>query len=156
MRIRTLVTAEQPDGAVHLQVEDTIPDTDAAVPATVLWGWDAMPSLPIGTGYLGPEHTDRPLFPPAGGASVNVVVFPPAGAVPASSAEDTAAMHRTDTVDFLFVLEGEIVLQHPGCDDVTLARGDVFVQNGALHGWLNRSDQRCVMACVVLAADRAG
>ncbi len=156
MRIRRFVTAEKPDGSVHLRVDAAIPDTDTAVPATVLWGWDAMPKLPIGPDDLGPEHIDRPLFPSGGGASVNIVVFPPAGAAPASSAEDTTAMHRTDTVDVLFVLEGEIVLQHPGCDDVTLSRGDVFVQNGAIHGWLNRSDQRCVMACVVLAADRAG
>jgi quercetin dioxygenase-like cupin family protein len=128
-------------------MDEAVPDTETVAPATVLWGWDAMPSLPIGSGDLEDEHTDRPLFPPSGGASVNLVVFPPADAGP-------SAMHRTDTVDFLFVLEGEVVLRHPGCDDITLTAGDFFVQNGALHQWENLSDKKCVMACIVLATQR--
>jgi quercetin dioxygenase-like cupin family protein len=146
MKIRRFVTAEQADGGVLVQVEEAIPDTDTAAPATVLWGWDQLPALPIRPDDLGAEHVERELFPSSGGASVNLVVFPPGGG---------GAMHRTDSIDFAFVLEGEVVLRHPGNDDITLRCGDFFVQNGALHEWLNSSAERCVMACVVLAAKRA-
>jgi quercetin dioxygenase-like cupin family protein len=147
VKIRRFVTAEQADGGVLVRLDEAIPDTDTASPATVLWGWDNLPALPIRPDNLGPEHVERELFPPAGGASVNLVVFPPGGG---------GAMHRTDSVDFAFVLEGEVVLRHPGNEDITLRRGDFFVQNGAIHEWLNSSAEPCVMACVVLAAERAG
>jgi len=163
VKIRRLVTAEQPDGDVLVRIDDVIPDTDAAVPATVLWGWDTLPSLPLAPSDLGPENVDRELFPLAGGASVNLVVFPPANQVPEPVELGEAEivthadsnMHRTNSVDFLFVLEGEVVLRHPGgTPDVTLTRGDVFIQNGAMHEWQNRSSERCVMACVVLGTRR--
>jgi hypothetical protein len=166
MKITRFVTAEVPGGGVHVQVDEVVPDTNTvASPAMVLWGWDAMPALPIAPDALGPEHTDRALFPPPGGATVNLVVFPPAGGQMTASEDATegletdddaeSAMHRTDTIDFLFILEGEVVLKHPGCDDITLRRGDVFVQNGAMHEWQNRMPEPCVMACVVLATPRA-
>jgi hypothetical protein len=166
VRIRRFVTAEQTDGGVHVQVDEPIPDTNLASPATVLWGWDRLPSLPIGPDELGPSHVERGLFPPSGGASVNLVVFPPAGAAAAASdeidlgdagmvtADEGGNMHRTDSVDFLFILEGEVVLRHPGNEDITLEPGDFFVQNGAMHEWENRSSAPCVMACVVLTTER--
>jgi quercetin dioxygenase-like cupin family protein len=146
MKIRRFVTAEQADGGVLVQLDEAIPDTDTASPATVLWGWDQLPALPIRPDDLGRAHIERELFPSTGGASVNLVVFPPGGG---------GAMHRTDSVDFAFVLEGEVVLRHPGNEDISLRRGDFFVQNGAMHEWVNSSAERCVMACVVLATERA-
>jgi hypothetical protein len=167
VKIRRFVTAEKAGGGVLVRLDEAIPDTDTASPATVLWGWDQLPTLPIRPEDLGAEHLERGLFPPTGGASVNLVVFPPAGDAPVAeesldmgdagivTADGGGNMHRTDSVDFLFVLEGEVVLRHPGgTDDVTLRRGDFFVQNGAMHEWENRSADRCVMACVVLTTRR--
>jgi hypothetical protein len=166
VQIRRFVTAENTDGTAHVQMDVPVPDTDTVgSPAMVLWGWDAMPTLPIGPDQIGPEHTDRALFPPTGGASVNLVVFPPAGEEMGSAAEEDVAnagmvnegggnMHRTDTIDFLFVLEGEVVLLHPGADELTLRAGDFFVQNGAIHEWQNRRPEPCVMACLVLSTPR--
>jgi hypothetical protein len=153
MKIRRFVTAEQTDGSVLVRVDDAIPDTDAAEPATVIWGWDAVPALPVGPEGIGPEHVDRALFPAtAGGGTLNMIVFPPASVM---EANEGAHQHATDSVDFAIVLEGEVCLKHPGAGEVTLGPGDVFVQNGAVHEWVNRSEQRCVMACVMLAAARA-
>ncbi len=58
-------------------------------------------------------------------------------------------MHRTETVDFGVVLEGRI---HLVLDDseVELARGDVIVQRGTRHAWVNRSDSPCIIAFVLL------
>lgn len=58
-------------------------------------------------------------------------------------------MHRTETVDFGVVLEGRIHLVLDE-SEVELAPGDVVVQRGTRHAWVNRSDSPCVMAFVLL------
>jgi quercetin dioxygenase-like cupin family protein len=61
-------------------------------------------------------------------------------------------MHRTVTVDYAVVISGEIEM---GLDDgvkVHLKAGDVLVQRGTIHDWINRGDVPCVMAFVLTAA----
>lgn len=48
-------------------------------------------------------------------------------------------MHRTRTVDYVVVIEGELVLILDD-SEVTLGPGDVVVQRGTDHAWENRSD----------------
>ena len=59
--------------------------------------------------------------------------------------------HRTETVDYAVVLSGEIDLQ---LDDamVHLRAGDVLVQQGTLHDWINRGTTACVVAFVLVPA----
>jgi quercetin dioxygenase-like cupin family protein len=63
-------------------------------------------------------------------------------------------MHRTDTVDVVFVLEGEVVLRLDGGGETVLRRGDVLVQNGARHEWANRASVPGVLAVFTVGADR--
>ena len=49
-------------------------------------------------------------------------------------------MHRTQTLDYVVVIEGELVLLLDD-SEVTLKPGDVVVQRGTDHAWENRSDQ---------------
>ena len=49
------------------------------------------------------------------------------------------AMHRTRTLDYVVVIEGELVLILDD-SEVTLKPGDVVVQRGTDHAWENRSD----------------
>jgi uncharacterized cupin superfamily protein len=58
-------------------------------------------------------------------------------------------MHRTETVDYGIVLEGEIVLILDDAE-VPLKAGDVVVQRGTDHAWANRSDQPARMAFILL------
>jgi quercetin dioxygenase-like cupin family protein len=61
-------------------------------------------------------------------------------------------MHRTVTIDYAVVMSGEIEM---GLDDgvkVHLKAGDVLVQRGTIHDWINRGDVPCVMAFVLTAA----
>ncbi len=48
-------------------------------------------------------------------------------------------MHRTRTLDYVVVIEGELVLVLDD-SEVVLNKGDVVVQRGADHAWENRSD----------------
>jgi quercetin dioxygenase-like cupin family protein len=62
----------------------------------------------------------------------------------------TSGLHSTETLDYLVVVSGEIALI-VGDREVTLRGGDVVVQNGTPHNWVNRSEQPCVMAGVLLS-----
>lgn len=59
--------------------------------------------------------------------------------------------HRTETVDYAVVLTGEIDMQ---LDDSTvhLRAGDVLVQQGTMHDWVNRGTVPCVIAFVLVPA----
>ena len=59
--------------------------------------------------------------------------------------------HRTDSIDYAVVLSGEIDMT---LDDqvVTLRAGDVLVQRGTIHNWINRSTAPCVIAFVLIDA----
>ena len=59
--------------------------------------------------------------------------------------------HRTDSIDFAVVMSGEIDMT---LDDevVHLKAGDVLVQRGTIHNWVNNSDKPCVIAFVLLDA----
>jgi quercetin dioxygenase-like cupin family protein len=59
------------------------------------------------------------------------------------------AMHRTRSVDYGIVLEGEIWLILDE-EETLLRAGDVCIQRATNHAWSNRSDRRCVMAFVLL------
>ena len=49
-------------------------------------------------------------------------------------------MHRTQTLDYVVMIEGELVLLLDD-SEVTLKQGDVVVQRGTNHAWENRSDK---------------
>ena len=152
--IRRIVTGELPDGRsifTHIEdVEPVHPGGDAV--CHVVWAWPAIPALPC----LDPQLTDSTIALPEQPGEMKIVVwtlppgFPRTGAHP-----DAGRMHSTDTVDVLFILEGEMRLRQADDDrEVTLRRGDVLVQNGTLHEWTNASDEPCVLAYVFFGATR--
>jgi quercetin dioxygenase-like cupin family protein len=59
--------------------------------------------------------------------------------------------HRTDSIDYAVVMSGEVDLE---LDDTTvhLTAGDVVVQRGTIHNWVNRGTEPCVIAFVLIAA----
>ena len=58
-------------------------------------------------------------------------------------------MHRTETVDYAIVLEGELTMILDD-SEVVLKTGDVVVQCGTNHAWANRSNKRCRIAFVLM------
>lgn len=62
--------------------------------------------------------------------------------------------HKTHTIDYAIVLEGEIhALMDEG--ETLLKQGDVLVQRGTNHAWSNRSDKPAWLAFVLIDADPA-
>ena len=116
-----------------------------------------------------PAETGILLAPPANGTRIRVLDIPPEGEHLQSISEaerrahfaevgaaDAVAdstrhayMHRTETVDYGIVLEGEITLVMD--EGETLCRaGDIIVQRGTNHGWANRSNANCRIAFVLI------
>ena len=73
-----------------------------------------------------------------GGTTIRVVEMP-AGA--------HREMHRTDTVDYCLLLEGELFLILETCE-TRLLPGDIVVQGGTNHAWQNRSTEAARIAFI--------
>jgi mannose-6-phosphate isomerase-like protein (cupin superfamily) len=111
------------------------------------------------------------LPPPKNGTRIRVIEFPPEseeirkltgteaaekfksmGDEKASTSSQGAPhplMHRTQTLDYGIVLEGEITLILDRTE-TTIYAGDIVVQNGTNHAWANRSDKVCRVAFVLI------
>ena len=68
--------------------------------------------------------------------------------------KDAHGMHTTDTVDYVIILSGEVWLELDDGQERLIKAGDCVVQNGTRHRWQNRSDAACVMAAVMVGAER--
>lgn len=67
----------------------------------------------------------------------------------AGSLSRHAFMHRTETIDYGIVLEGEITLLMDEGETICRA-GDIVVQRGTSHGWANRSGRNCRIAFILV------
>jgi uncharacterized cupin superfamily protein len=62
-------------------------------------------------------------------------------------------MHRTDSVDYALMLEGELVAILDRQETV-LRAGDVLIQRGTSHAWANRSGRPARIAFVLVAGEQ--
>jgi mannose-6-phosphate isomerase-like protein (cupin superfamily) len=60
-------------------------------------------------------------------------------------------MHRTRSIDYAIIMQGEIDMMLDD-SEVHLKAGDVIVQQGTNHAWINRSNETCRIAFVLVDA----
>ncbi len=60
--------------------------------------------------------------------------------------------HRTETLDYVIVLSGECDLELDSGEVVHLTPGDVVVQRGTKHNWVNNGSAPCVMVGILIDA----
>ena len=136
--------------------------------------WNTRESPARIDGASGEPHEDGiSLAPPRNGTRIRVLDIPPederlsamsvddvkahfaeVGASDASSHTGDGSsrhhlMHRTETVDYGIVLEGEVTLILDIGETVVRA-GDIVIQRGTNHGWANRSGKPCRIAFVLI------
>ena len=143
-----------------------------AIPGTVFHEVWATMGAPVRVDN-GPDPTTGPLTlpPPAHGTRFRFVDIPPdseelfsrsadqlragfseIGDMAASTADRGAPhplLHRTESVDYGVVMEGEITLVLDQ-GEVQLRAGSVVVQRGTNHAWANRSGKPCRMLFVLV------
>lgn len=61
-------------------------------------------------------------------------------------------MHRTGTIDYIIVLEGEVTLVLDE-DEVDLKPFDVVIQRGTNHAWVSKNGQRALLAAILIDAE---
>ena len=64
-------------------------------------------------------------------------------------------MHRTETIDYVIVIEGEIEMDMDN-STVKLKAGDIMIQRGTNHAWANRSGKPARVAFVLVDAEPLG
>ncbi len=171
-RIRRVITGHDNNGKAVVIADDFASNilqrpSRPGVTLTNLWQDVTVP-----TEYDGASETvDGPfiLHPPKGGAIFRTVEFEPEDPAVLAKLDGKAAfaemgaaanivenarhpfMHRTDSVDYAIVLQGEIDML---MDDsqVHLKTGDVVVQRGTNHAWSNRGTETCIIAFVLVDA----
>ena len=169
--IRRIVTGHDAQGR-SIIVEDTPAKSIRTVPerpgyrAVNTWRTEASPA-PIDA----PDTTDthKGILPPKGGTLLRIIDFPPEprdpeelkrrlhatfGGIYQDAHHDKRpgshpGMHRTQTVDYAIVLEGEIwAVMDEG--ETLMRAGDVLIQRGTNHAWANRSHKTARIAFVLI------
>ena len=64
----------------------------------------------------------------------------------------TPRNHRTDSIDYAVVISGGIDMELDDGVVVSLKAGDVLVQRGTIHNWVNRGTEACIIAFVLISA----
>jgi len=64
------------------------------------------------------------------------------------------AMHKTDTLDFIVVIQGEVTLLVGERDEVTLKSGDSIIQCATDHAWVNYGPKPALLMAVLIDAHR--
>ncbi len=60
-------------------------------------------------------------------------------------------MHQTDTLDYIIILSGELVLIMDEGETI-LKPGDIVIQRGTNHAWSNRSNEPCIQLAILIDA----
>jgi len=148
--IRRIVTGHDDKGVAKVLWEDHAKNAKTGrhgSVSTLVWSSDTMP-IDIGGGEAIEDMGARILgtAPPPHGTRFCVIDFPPGR---------PGAMHRTETIDYVIVLAGEIEMDMDQ-SSVTLKAGDILIQRGTNHSWVNRSTEPARVAFVLIDATPLG
>lgn len=139
---RRVVTGHDANGRAIVQF-DNIPaniiSRRTGHASAVLWTTDSCPANNTGRSDDALHQVDRSV---ANGTVFRVAKLDPGVA---------SARHRTDSIDYIVILSGEIDMELDGTE-VHLKAGDFMVQRGTVHNWVNRGTEPCVYAVILIGA----
>ncbi len=139
---RRVVTGHDERGVSVFAADGPVPVVRTAPDGALfceIWATSAMPA-PVAAAEHDPTLSALSVPPAPNGTKIRVNVFPPGAVSP---------MHRTQSVDYGIVLDGEVVLVLDE-SETTLRPGDVVVQRGTNHRWENRTDASARMAFILV------
>ena len=148
--LRRVVTGHNAASVANVLTDTLVPPqstgrSDAIVHA--VWNTGEMPAdIAIGETIVDRGALPHRTPPPPNGTRLTIIDYPPG---------NRGQMHRTETLDYVIVMAGEIDME---LDDstVTLKAGDVLIQRGTNHGWFNRGTETARVAFVLVDAQPLG
>ncbi len=144
LKIRRVVTGHDANGRAVVKIDEMAKNVISNRPGAescVVWSTQGFP-----------VNNDAEVDPSAvsigttikGGSVFRVVYYAP-GVTPRN--------HRTDSIDYAVVISGRIDMELDDGVVVNLKAGDVLVQRGTVHNWVNRFDEPCIIAFSLISAD---
>jgi mannose-6-phosphate isomerase-like protein (cupin superfamily) len=145
LKVRRVVTGHDRSGRAVVNIDEIAKDVASSRPgqlATVIWSTKGFPvdndeEFDGSMRSVSTSETDGTVF--------RVVHYSP-GVSP--------RIHRTESIDYAVVVSGEIDMEIDGAE-VHLKAGDMLVQRGTIHNWVNRGSEPCVIAFVLVGANPA-
>lgn len=143
LQIRRVVTGHTADSRAKVEIDEIAKNVISNRPgasSSVIWSTQGFPVN--NDGFHDPSSgTFRTTV--ENGTVFRVVRYQP-GVVPRN--------HRTDSIDYAVVISGAIDMELDDGVVVNLKAGDVLVQRGTIHNWVNRGSEDCVIAFVLISA----
>jgi quercetin dioxygenase-like cupin family protein len=142
LQVRRVITGHDANGRAIVKIDEVGKHLTSGRPGATacnIWTTEGFPANNDGAGDEGLRKVATTL---PNGTIFRVIEFAPGVA---------ARNHRTDSIDYIVIISGEIDME---LDDsnVHLKAGDVMVQRGTIHNWVNRGTAPCVLAVVLIDA----
>ena len=168
--IRRVVTGHDDSGKAVVAMDGAAPNVLTrlgGLVSTQLWRTAEMPVDNMADGDPVTGEIKTP--PPPNGSVFRVTEFPPVtdevdklehssvaaslGAIPVGDIKNKHPFqHRTNSVDYAIVLSGEIDMLLDD-SEVHVTAGDVIIQRGTNHAWVNRGTEPCRIAFILIDAE---
>ncbi len=151
LKVRRVVTGHNASGIAVVKTDELVPGVTRGIAGIVgceLWSTDQMPVDNSATaeaaqraGFV--KHKIPNYVGTGGGTTFRIDEIAPGAA---------RFTHRTETVDYCIQLSGEVDCELEGGEVVHLKAGDIFINRGGLHTWVNRGSVPSVGAAVMIDA----
>lgn len=146
MEVRRVITGHNDKGESCVMIDDIASNATSrreGHDSRLIWLTDSAPAKFMGEQDEGAREVGRP--PPLNGTIFRVLELQPGVA---------AEAHATETIDYIIVISGEMDMELD-TETVTLKAGDMLVQRGTKHNWVNRGTEPCFFAGVLIDGDRS-
>ncbi len=145
--VRRVVTGHAADGRSIFLFDGEVPSAPTSPGVTIAEIWSTSESPASNASSEDAARQGHRLLPDPSGTLLRIFEVEPHD--PATN----LGFHTTDTVDYIYVIRGEI---HALVDEgeLLLREGDVLVQRGTHHAWSNRSGKTCRLLAVMIDAEK--
>ncbi|MGE0056734.1 MAG: cupin domain-containing protein [Dehalococcoidia bacterium] len=143
LNVRRVVTGHDSEGRAIVEIDEQVTNVVSSRPlveASVIWTSEGFPVNNDGI----EERNDRAAGTTLAGGTVFRILRLEPGHSP--------RMHRTDSLDYAIIMSGEVDMELEEGEFIHLKAGDVLVQRGTIHNWLNRGTEPCMIAFVLIDA----
>lgn len=145
MKVRRVVTGHKPNGKATILVDEISSDLltfRQGANVCNIWSTGTLPADNDGNADGAKTIVGTTI---RNGSVFRIIEYQP-GVAPRN--------HRTDSIDYAVVLSGEIDMEIDD-ESVHLRAGDVLVQRGTIHNWINRGTESCFIAFILIGAKPA-
>ena len=153
LQVRRIVTGHDANGKAVVTTDEQLTAVSRGIGANItgceIWSTDGMPvdNSPAADAEQRAGFVRRYNYVGTGeGTAIRITEFAPGHA---------RFTHRTETVDYAILLSGEIDMELDGDEVVHMKAGDVVVQRGTIHTWVNRGSVPAVFAFILIDAKPA-